>query len=96
LDTDPLKQKEAEPGVIDLTNTSSDEASVIVEATADPLNQKGKENQAMLTEGLFSFTHSPPITPKDVRKTKSSPTIAQLHSMLTFKMAESAGEMTAW
>jgi hypothetical protein len=73
--------------IIDLTNTSTDEASVAAETATDPPDQK-EENQALPTEGLFLLTDSPLITPKDVRKTASSPTLAQIHSTLSLKMVE--------
>jgi hypothetical protein len=78
---------EVRSGVSDLTNTSTDGASVATKVVTDSPDKK-EENPATPIKELFSFTDSPPSTPKDVHNTALSPTLGQMHSTLASKMAE--------
>jgi hypothetical protein len=64
--------------VINLTDTSTDEAPAIAQAITEPYTQEGRAMSAMPTEELFSFAASPQASPKSGSKVKASPTMAEL------------------
>jgi hypothetical protein len=61
-------QKGAAVEVIDLTDTSMDEAPPIVEAIAEPLTHGDKVTSAIPTKGLITFTTLHKLLPRAERR----------------------------